>query len=128
MKYLGIDWGTKRIGIAISDTEGRVAFPLTTISSNKESVATVYSIAQREEVKEFVIGESRNFAGEPNAIMAGIEKFKHELEEISGLPVSFEPEFMTSAAAGREGETSNEKIDASAAALILQSYIDKNRR
>ena len=136
MKYLGIDYGTKRIGVARSDTGGSIAFPFTTIKAGPRVVEEICELAKKEEVERIVLGESRNFKGEPNALMQDIERFKKKLEELSGLPVEYEAEFLTSAAAARQfegdfgrGEKPNQdKLDASAAAMILQSYLDRSRK
>ena len=81
-----------------------------------------------------MIGESRNFSGEKNEVMEDIEQFKKDIGELSGLPVHYEREFFTSALAARQfapeeksrkANPSQEKLDASAAALILQSYLDR---
>ena len=132
MRYLGIDYGTKRIGIAISDEEGRIAFPLTTITADREALSAVDALIKKHAVQKIVLGESRNFKQEQNPLMEDVEQFKKDLAELSGLPVVYEPEFLTSAMAlrqaqGKRGETIEEtkSIDASAAALILQSFLDK---
>mgnify|MGYP003393852210 CR=1 FL=1 len=136
MKYLGIDYGTKRIGVAVSDETGSLAFPLTTVLSGREALSQIAALAKKNNVGEIVIGESRNFKGEPNLLMEDIEQFKKDLEELSGLPVLYQAEFLTSAAAARQYESSEktrkeppsqEKLDAAAAALILQSFLDKKR-
>ena len=122
MKYLVVDYGTKRIGIAVSDDTAALAFPLTTIAAGPQAAQALAEIARREGAAEVVLGESRNFKGEANAVMEDIAKFKVSLEA-AGLVVVYEPEFMTSALAVREGETKD--IDASAAAIILQSHQDR---
>jgi putative holliday junction resolvase len=134
MRYLGIDYGSKRIGIAVSDETGAVAFPLSTIAAGEGALGKVLVLAHEKSVGEIVIGESRNFAGEPNPIMQEIEKCKQELEH-EGFVVTFEPEFMTSAQALRQGQDKRGKggaelldKDASAAALILQSFLDRMKR
>lgn len=135
MKYLGIDYGTKRIGVARSDTGGSIAFPLTTIAAGPRAVEEIAALVTKEEVQTIVLGESRNFKGEANKVMEDIEQFKKDLEEITGVPVVYEAEFLSSAAAARQfegefgrGERPNqEKLDASAAAVILQSYLDRNK-
>jgi len=135
MKYIGIDYGTKRIGIARSDTGGSIAFPLTTIKAGREALSDIAALIKKEEAEGVVLGESRNFKGEPNAVMEDIEQFKKDLEELTGLPVGYEAEFLTSAAAARQFEgdfgrgekPSQEKLDASAAAMILQSYLDRKK-
>ncbi|HWB33929.1 MAG TPA: Holliday junction resolvase RuvX [Candidatus Paceibacterota bacterium] len=136
MKYLGIDYGTKRIGIAVSDDMGTIAFPLTTVASDRESLARVVDIVKERGAGKIIIGESRNFKGEANDVMEDIEQFKADLAELSGLPVEYEPELFTSTQAARQfapdgsrkDMPSQEKLDASAAALILQGYLDRMKK
>jgi len=131
MKYLGIDYGTKRIGVALSDESGTIAFPLATLEAGKGALEQAATLAKENRIEKIVIGESRDFKGEPNVVMKEIEEFKKNLAELTGLPVEYEPEFMTSAQAVRQGldkrgeGAKKEDLDASAAALILQGYLDK---
>ncbi|MBP9711239.1 MAG: Holliday junction resolvase RuvX [Candidatus Pacebacteria bacterium] len=131
MKYLGIDYGTKRIGVAQSDEGGMIAFPLATVTAGTQAVQEVAQLALDNRIEKIVIGESKNFAGEANAVMKDIEQFKAALAEATKLPVEYEPEFMTSAQAARQGldkrgeGNKKEDIDASAAALILQAFLDR---
>jgi putative Holliday junction resolvase len=135
MKYLGIDYGTKRIGLATSDGGGSIAFPYSTVKAGREALSEIDGVIKKEEVERIVLGESHNFKGEPNAVMENIEQFKKDLEEVTGLTVEYEAEFLSSATAarqfegdfGRKDKPSQEKLDASAAAVILQSYLDKNK-
>jgi putative Holliday junction resolvase len=135
MKYIGIDYGTKRIGIARSDASGSIAFPLTTIAAGPRAVGEIAAIVTKEGAQKIILGESHNFKGEANKVMEDIEQFKKDLEEVAGMPVVYEAEFLSSAAAARqfEGEfgrgekPSQEKLDASAAAVILQSYLDRQK-
>jgi putative Holliday junction resolvase len=124
MRYLGIDFGSKRVGIAVSDEDGKMAFPHSVILNNENLFAEVEGIIKNEKVGEIIIGESKNFAGEPNKIMVEIERFKKMLEGKTKLPVLFEPEFMTSSQA-EQIQGKNDMHDASAAAIILQSYLDR---
>ena len=140
MRYLGIDYGTKRVGVALSDEEGKVAFPRGVMENNSTLVQSVADLARKGEVKAIVIGESKDLEGRDNPLMEHIRVFVRELELLSGIAVLFEPEFMTSLEARRSphGEekptarkTANQKkkdVDASAAALILQSYLNKLAR
>lgn len=131
MKYLGIDYGTKRIGVAQSDESGMIAFPLATVTAGPHAAHEVAQLALDNRIEKIVIGESKNFAGEPNAVMGEIEQFKALLAEATKLPVAYEPEFMTSAQAARQGldkrgeGVKSQDLDASAAALILQGYLDR---
>lgn len=128
MKLVGIDFGSKRIGIAISDENAEMAFPRAVFPNEKGILDKIINFCKEEEVKEIVIGESRDNDGKDNKIMEKITPFAKELEE-SGLKVNFHPEFMTTIQAGRlQGK--GDMIDASAATIILQSFLDlrKNMR
>ena len=124
MKYLGIDFGSKRIGIAVSDDEGKMAFPYSVVSNDRNLLEEIEKIIKEEKIETIVIGESKDFKGEPNKIMAGINKFRRELEDKTKIKVFLEPEFMTSSQA-EHIQGKNEMHDASAAAIILQSFLDK---
>ena len=125
MRILGIDYGSKRIGLALSDEGRQFAMPLIVINSTKNLLDEVLKIAKEKETTEIVMGESKNYKGEANVIMSESLEFKKQLET-NGLTVHLEPEFMTSANAERfQGK--HDMLDASAAALILQSFLDKER-
>ena len=136
MRYLGIDYGSKRVGLALSDEEGKMAFPYKIVSNNIELIDTIHNICGTEEVSAIVLGESHDLSGKPNKITGSIEEFKRNIEAELDIPVYFQKEFMTTIEArGRVGkEVNNAKkvmkikqavADASAAALILQRYLDK---
>lgn len=133
MKIIGIDYGTKRIGVALSDESATIAFPLATIAAGPHAVSEIHDLVQKNAVQTVVVGESRNFAGEKNAVMEDIEQFKKDLEKLAGVGVVYQQELFTSAQAARQfaPDESRKKnpehtnLDASAAALILQSYLDK---
>ncbi len=126
MKYLALDYGHTKIGIAISDPEGNFAYPHSVVVMSKEAVGEITALCQTEQIKKIVMGESLNLKGEPNHLMKQIKDFSDKLMIATGLPIVFEPEFYTTQEAdrliGRDGGT-----DARAAALILRSYLDKNR-
>jgi len=134
MRYLGIDYGTKRIGLAHSDDTGSLAFPLTTIAAGQGALSAIAELVKEHGAQGIVMGESRNFKGEANDMMQEADEFKKDLAELTGLPVEYEREFFTSTLAARQfapDEGSRKKnpehtgLDASAAALILQSYLDR---
>ncbi len=143
-RIIGIDYGSKRVGVAVSDETGRFALPkkvLKNMGGKKADrktdrtaegkadllaplVEEIEALAKETGAGEFVVGESKNHDGEENEIMKEVHMFIAELEKKTGLPVSIEPEFMTSVQAARfQGET--ELLDASAAAIILQSFLDR---
>lgn len=123
---MGIDYGKKRVGIALSDETERFAYPHSVLDAQKNLIETVVKICQKERVGKIVLGRSLDYKMQPNKIMAEIEVFKDELETASGLTIEFEDEFLTTQEAGRlQGE--NKMNDASAAALILKSYLDRHQ-
>ena len=123
MKYLGIDFGEKRVGIAVSDEDGKIAFPTAVLPNDKELLKNIVDLCMKNAVETVVMGESRDYQGQINDIMWKINGFKKQLETI-GFKVIFEPEFMTSIQASQiTGE--NKMLDASAAAIILQSYLNR---
>ncbi len=136
MKYLGIDYGSRRIGVAVSDESATLAFPLGVVAAGSKALQEVLDIIKENGVKIAVMGESMNFKQAKNPIMKEAEAFA-EMLQANQVAVVFEPEFMTSAQATREegkthrprqreqGRSESEKLDASAAALILQSYLDR---
>ncbi len=123
MRYLGIDFGEKRVGIAMSDEDGKIAFPSAVLVNNQDLLKNITDLCVGNAIKAVVMGESRNYQGQINPIMWKIEGFKKQLETI-GFKVIFEPEFMTSVQASQiTGE--NKMLDASAAAIILQAYLNR---
>ncbi|MDO8518036.1 MAG: Holliday junction resolvase RuvX [bacterium] len=133
MRYLGIDYGSKHIGVAVSDDTATLAFPLGSVAAGGEALGEVLALARENGVRQIIIGESRNYSGELNPIMERIEKFKQQLEQ-AGQTVVYEPEFLTSAQALRQGQDKRGEggsatldKDASAAALILQNYLDRKK-
>jgi putative Holliday junction resolvase len=125
MRYLGIDFGEKRVGIALSDEGGKIAFPQAVLINDKDLLKNIVDLCMKNAVEAVVMGESRDYHGKINEIMWKIDGFRKQLEAL-GIKVIFEPEFMTSVQASQiTGE--NDMIDASAAAIILQSYLDKNK-
>lgn len=126
MKYIGIDYGKKRVGVAVSDENGQFAIPKEVVSNDKELVGRIASLVKETKAETVIVGESKDYKGKDNLIMQKIVAFKEEIEA-HGIKVVLEPEFMTSYAAQRfQGK--NELHDASAAALILQSFLDKENK
>src|SRR4051812_46329327 len=88
MRYLGIDYGSNRIGIAVSDAGGTIAFPRTAIKNNSNSISHIEKIITDEKVEKIVIGDTRTISGAENAITAGAEKFIAALEKATSLSVT----------------------------------------
>lgn len=132
MKLIGIDYGTKRVGVALSDEDGSMAFPRTVLSNDASLLPELSALIKAEGVGAIVVGESKNLSGEYNTLMASIRRFADALKRECGLPVHFEPEFYTSKEARMLVEDTHpnkppKTVDAKAAAVILNSYILKKR-
>jgi len=126
MKYLGIDYGEKRVGIAISDVEGKIAFPKIVLENNNELVQKVIDLCEKSEIGTIVVGESKDYKGKDNKINPKIISFKRELSLAIKLPIFLEPEFMSSMQVEKTfGKT--DMLDASAASIILQTFMDKQK-
>lgn len=125
MRILGIDYGSKNIGVALSDEKGGWAFPHSVLENNEEAIKNVLKIVKENNVTEIVMGESKNFKGKANEIMATAKDFTKSFA-VAGLTIHFEPEYLTSHQA-QHIQGTNKMIDASAAAIILQSFLDKRR-
>jgi putative holliday junction resolvase len=124
MKLIGIDYGSKNIGVSISDDGGTMAFPKTVFSNNEKALPLIIEMIENESVELVVLGESTNFRGEENVIMKDIHRFKKNLESRISIPIHFEPEILSTQEAKR-GQEDIKKVDASAATIVLQSYIDR---
>ena len=122
MKYLGIDYGTKKIGLALSDDAGSVAFPHAVVPNDQNFLTDVRELIAEKEVGAVVMGHSLTLKGEENSVMKDIHTCKEAFEG-AGITVHLEPEYFTSVQAKRN--TEDALADASAAALILQSFLDK---
>lgn len=144
MRILGIDYGTKRIGIALSDESAILAFPKEIILNDVNTWKKIEKILKSEDVGEVVIGESLNLDGKPNILLARIEIFIQEFKNKFSLPIHKQKEFLTSVEArkskiGKQDRNKSQasskvkkvntaNMDASAAALILQRYLDKKNK
>ena len=125
MRHLGIDYGSKRVGLSVSDEAGTIAFPMSVVENGADLVETVARECAERGIGAIIVGESRDFAGTKNEIMKKIEPFVRDIARRTGLPVFMHPEFLTSAEAERiQGK--HDMLDASAAAIILQNYLDQH--
>lgn len=124
MRHLAIDYGTKRVGLAISDEAGVFAFPYKTIQNSQNLVDDIINVCQNEQVGAIVMGESLDLSGLPNKLMGEIKNLQNDLILKTNLPVNLQKEFMTTVIS-REQPGVNKSVDSSAAALILQRYLDK---
>lgn len=126
MRYLGIDYGTKNIGLALSDELGQFAFSYGVVANSRQIVDEIKAICDKEGVEGIVMGESSNYDGSSNPVMIDAKAFAQTLGEATNLPIIYEPEFYTTREAERIiGKDAN--LDARAAAIILKSYLDKQK-
>lgn len=124
MRLMGIDYGTKRVGIALTDESGTMAFPHGVLPNTADLAKTIEKLIADEKVGAVVIGHSLNAKNEANAVQEGIDALMLDLTLACGVPVHLEPEqYSTQEALRIQGRT--EQTDASAAAIILNSYLSK---
>lgn len=133
-RYIGIDYGRKRTGIAASDPLGIFASALDTIDSTK-LIEYLKNYATGERILAFVVGYPVNMDGKPSEAQADVDVFLKQLDKaFPGVPVQLEDERFTSVLAqrvmidgGMKKSDRREKgsVDRISAALILQSYLDR---
>ncbi len=124
MKYLGIDFGKKRVGIAVSDAAGTIAFPRATLVNNKQLFSQLTELVKNEKIGTIVVGDTRSHGGGDNPVTSDAEAFVLALETAIDVPVERIWEMWSSIEASRYAEKGNEHNDASAAAIILQRFLD----
>ena len=125
--YLGIDWGEKKVGVAIADSETRVAFSLATLPNDKRLIDAIGNIVEARSVREIVIGIPSHVNRE--WVEYGSEKLGKQLAERFHLPIHFENEMFTTKMARAElierGVRGNldAQDDREAARIILESFL-----
>lgn len=127
MRYLGIDYGSRRIGLALSDEGGQLALPYRTIPNTKTLFNEIAVVIKHEGVAGIVVGLPVPFSGGESEQTREVKKFIEKLKKTSGVTVDTENEIFTTKMA-KSGGTAKRHLDAAAAALILQSYLDKISR
>ena len=138
-RILGVDYGERRVGLALSDPLAMIASPLPTLARRKGKrppVAALARLVEVHEVVEIVLGLPLALSGEETDWTREVREFGDRLSERTGVPVAYQDERMTSVRAerairslglpkGRREE--KERIDAAAAVLILQAHLDARR-
>jgi len=127
MRLLGIDYGEKRVGIALSDDRGMMAFPKAVLPNDKFLMTEIKSLISGHGITTVVIGESQDYKMKDNPIMKKIRAFADELKRDLDVEVVFETELLSSHQA-THFQGKHAMIDASAASIILQSFIDKKKK
>jgi putative Holliday junction resolvase len=121
---MGIDYGTRRVGISLSDEGGAMAFPHSVIPNTKDLVEVLSSLVLKEKVGAIVFGKSHTLGGKDNPVAEGAAACAAALGDISHTPVYFESEVFTTQEAIRE-QGRNDMTDAAAATIILNSYLSR---
>ena len=133
-RIIGIDYGRKRVGVAVTDPLGIFASALDTVQSAK-IIEYLKKYAENENVVLFVVGYPINMDGRPSEAAKDIDIFlKHLAKAFPDIPVKLEDERFTSVLAHRamidggmkkQDRMKKESVDKISAAIILQSYMDK---
>ncbi len=123
MKFLGIDYGGKRIGLAVSDANGTIAFPRATIANMRGVIDTIKALVREEKIDFIVIGDTKSYGGVPNPITTHVKNFVIDLKEVLDIPIASSWEAGSSIEANRYAPDDRHD-DSAAAAVILQRYLD----
>jgi putative holliday junction resolvase len=137
-KYLGIDFGLKRIGIAVSDTGKKFSFYRDYILNDNQTLKNILALIKNENVSKIIIGYPLNFKSEKTEITASVDKFSEELtallakENINAEIVFFDERFTSSISqdnlinSGLSKKKRRDKgiLDSMSAKIILQDYLD----
>jgi len=141
MKLLALDVGDRRVGVAVSDATGLIATPLTVLrrKSKAEDFARIARLAREQGAEGLVVGHPLDEDGSAGPQARRIERYAEALREalqVEGLalPIHFQDERLSTQraqeamiAAGRGAQDRRTRIDAVAAAVILQDYLDELR-
>jgi putative holliday junction resolvase len=127
MKYLGIDYGSTRIGLAVSDAEGKIAFPRTAVKNDSQAISHIENIIRDDKIEKIIIGDTRTISGRDNAITPKAEKFIAALENATSLEIIKAFEGWSSIEASRYAPDSGSHDDSAAAAIILQRFLEMKR-
>ncbi len=138
MRYLGLDLGTKTLGIAISDPTGLVARTYTTIrfeeKDYEQTIPILQKIIEEENVQKIILGLPKNMNNTIGERCEETINYKEQLQKIIKIPIEMQDERLSTVEATNimiQADLSRKKrknkIDALAASIILQSYLDKKK-
>jgi len=146
MRYLAIDYGTKRTGLAICDQAETIASPYAIIEGQKELIKKIADIIEAENIEAIVLGMPLNMDGSKGAQARLVLKFAEQLKEHLDIPVHLQDERLSSfgaaeklasadftSSSGRrprrspEGKKRKKRLDAVAAAEILEAFLERKR-
>lgn len=126
MKYLGIDFGTKKVGFAQSDDEGRLAFPLMICPNDGQLFKDTTALIRELKFGTVVIGESVDQKGKPNPLAKEARTFGAKIESACDVAIIYEKEWYSTVEARKQpGKEGDHNVDDSSAAIVLQRYLDK---
>jgi len=123
-KYIGIDFGIKRVGIAASDAAGTIAFPRNVLSNDATLIARIEEIIRVEKAESIVVGDTNSHSGAKNPVSAQADAFVEKLATATGLPIERSWEVWSTMEVSKLATKGHEHDDASAAAFILQRFLD----
>jgi putative Holliday junction resolvase len=139
MRFVGLDVGLKRIGVAVSDASGTLARPVGALASQGRGpavepvAAEVRRLTDDDGLAAVVVGLPRRLDGRPTDLTPVVEAFARQLEAHMGVPVHLQDERLSSREAEsrlalreKDWRERKKKIDAAAAAIILQDYLDSH--
>jgi putative Holliday junction resolvase len=134
-RFLGIDYGTVRIGLALSDPTGTLASPLPFLENQSlQQVTTALSeLIQTHQIEGLIIGLPRNMDGTYGPSAQKVRDFIAQIQKSISLPITPIDERLTTAQASKQlsgiglnQKQLRKKVDSSSACLILQQYLDRN--
>jgi putative holliday junction resolvase len=138
-RIVGFDIGERRIGVAVSDASGTLARPLATLSVKALDTGALDAAVEQvtrlsvedDSISHVVVGLPKRLDGTPNNLTKRVEQFARDLAERTHLPVSLQDERLSSheaeerlALREKDWRVRKQRIDAAAAAIILQDYLD----
>lgn len=127
--FLGLDVGTKRIGVAVGDSIARIAQPVTTLEASERTAGALHKYLQDLDITDIVVGRPRNQSGSTTAQTELVEAFVDEVFKPEHPSVHWQDESVTSVIAeerlkARKKPYTKADIDAEAAAIILQDFLE----
>ncbi|HEY7349613.1 MAG TPA: Holliday junction resolvase RuvX [Ktedonobacterales bacterium] len=137
MRLIGLDVGEARIGVAVSDPTGVLASARVVLARRPEDAAllALQRLVEEEEAEAIIVGLPRSLSGELHSQAVLVQEFAERLRQQVAVPIHFWDERLSTVTAEREMRASGTRrdkrramIDAVAAAIILQSYLDASRR
>ena len=130
-RLMGVDAGERRVGVAVTDEFRMIASPVATVMRGKSEIAQIRELAARFGISGIVAGLPRSMSGREGKQADDARVYAESLAESLGLPLRFWDERLTTTMAerslieaGRSRSQRKDVVDAVAAALMLQSYID----